>query len=97
MGITTILKAVILWIKSYPWETVVLITLVLPTTYTHAFLGVAGATVSSIAIGLDLDIHPDRRITDIRIGSITADIQANIGNVIAASIFATLTSAASCS
>lgn len=93
MGITTILKAAMKWIKSHPWETAALIIPVLPTICTPALLGVAGFTASGIAAGLNLNMHHDRRMTDVRIGSIAAGIQAGIGNVVAGSIFATLTSA----
>jgi hypothetical protein len=94
LGITTIIKAAMVWMKSHPWETAALIVPVLLTACTPAFLGLAGFTAGGVAAGLDSNIHPSRCITDIYIGSIAAGIQAGIGNVAAGSIFATLTSAA---
>jgi CTP synthase (UTP-ammonia lyase) len=65
LGINTILKAAMVWIKSHPWETAALIVPILLTMCTTAFLGLAGFTTGGIAAGLNLNMHPDRRMTDI--------------------------------
>jgi hypothetical protein len=57
LGITTIMKAAMVWMKSHPWESVALIVPVLLTACTPAFLGFAGFTAGGIAAGQDLNIH----------------------------------------
>lgn len=94
LDITTVLKAAMVWVKSHPWETTALAIPLLLTLCTPAFLGFAGFTLGGVATGLNFDIHLDRPVIDIRIGSIAAGIQAGIGSVGAGSIFAALTSAA---
>lgn len=57
LGITVLMKAAMVWIKSHFWETAALIVHMLLTACAPAFLGLAGFTTGGIAAGLDLNIH----------------------------------------
>ncbi|RMZ67750.1 Interferon-induced 6-16 [Pyrenophora seminiperda CCB06] len=51
MGITVVMKAAMVWMKSHLWEAAALIVPVLLTACTPAFLGLAGFTAGGIAAG----------------------------------------------
>ncbi|EUC42079.1 hypothetical protein COCMIDRAFT_29260 [Bipolaris oryzae ATCC 44560] len=51
LGITVMMKAAVVWIKSHPWEIAALIVPVLLAACTPAFLGLAGFTAGGIAAG----------------------------------------------
>ena len=57
LGIATIMKAAMVWMKAHPWETIALIVPVLLVACTPAFLGLAGFTAGGIAAGQDSSIH----------------------------------------
>jgi CTP synthase (UTP-ammonia lyase) len=57
MGITTIVRAAMEWMKSHPWETTALVIPLVLTACTPAFLGLAGFTAGGIATGLDMNIY----------------------------------------
>lgn len=57
LGITTIVRAAMEWMKSHPWETAALVVPVIFTACTPAFLGLAGCTAGGVATGLDMNIH----------------------------------------
>jgi hypothetical protein len=95
IGLPTVVKAAMVWMRAHPWETAAIVIPLVLLACTPALLGAAGFTATGVAAGT-FSIFASSCITsNMKPGSIAAGVQAGIGGSVAAgSRFAILASVA---